>query len=77
MTGAEIRHSLRSMVESVGGESGDRPRLPDRPDAQRPGCQADRRRHGRGEDQQASAAEAAAVAIGHRRFRRLDRRDEP
>ena len=47
------RGALRSLVEPGGGEPGDRPRLPHRPEAQRAGAQVRLPRHGRGEDRRA------------------------
>ena len=55
------RGALRPLVEPGGGEPGDRPRLPHRPEAQRAGAQVRLPRHGRGEDRRIDRIEAGRV----------------
>ena len=70
--GGEPRVSFRSLVEPGGGKPGDRPRLPDRPDAARAGSQVRLRRNARREDRRDDRAEARARRLGHRQRRSVD-----
>lgn len=62
----QSRVSLRSVVESGGGESGHRPSVPHRPDAVRAGAQVHLRRNVRGEDRRHDRGQAG-VGVEDRR----------
>ena len=69
LTAAVARRALRSLVESGGRESGDRPRVPHRPDQERAGPQVRVPRDGRREDRRADRIQAPARRGSARRGR--------